>query len=241
VILAPVQDDAFKALRAYLLSFLPSGVEVIQAQVNRVPEPKGPDFVTMNAIRRERLETNVDDYDDASFTAVIAGTAMTVSAVVLGKLVAGAALFGANLAAGSAIVSQTSGTPGGVGVYVVAPSQAVASQAMAAGLALLSQPTKVVVQLDVHGPNSGDNAQAISTALRDDYAVFFFERNGYSAAPLYSEDPRQIPFINAEKQYEDRWVIEASLQVNPTLSLPQQFADQAVITTINVEETYPQE
>ena len=51
-------------LRAWLLSVLPSGVEVVRGQQNRVPEPSGSDFVVFIPILRERLTTNVVTYSD---------------------------------------------------------------------------------------------------------------------------------------------------------------------------------
>ena len=67
----------------------------------------------------------------ATGTASIAGTNMTVTAyngtILLGQ---GTPILGAGVSANTAIVSQTSGTPGGIGVYVVNNSQTVASESM---------------------------------------------------------------------------------------------------------------
>ena len=70
---------------------------------------------------------------EAEFTAVIddgaglAGTTMDVTAVASGTLLSGMTLTGTGVTAGTRIVSQSSGTTGGVGVYVVDTSQLVAS------------------------------------------------------------------------------------------------------------------
>lgn len=85
---------------------------------------------------------------------------------------------------------------------------------------------KVTIQLDVHGPNSTDNAQVISTLIRDDYAVQSFLASGFDVAPLYASEPRQLPFLNAEDQYETRWVVDAVLQANPVVTVAQDFADE---------------
>ena len=66
---------------------------------------------------------------DADFTADIAGTVMTVSAVASGALAVGQFVYGATVAAGTLITSLGSGT-GGTGTYNVAVSQTVASEAM---------------------------------------------------------------------------------------------------------------
>jgi hypothetical protein len=52
-----------------------------------------------------------------------AGTVLTVSAVTSGTIYLGMTLTGGSVSAGTKVVSQTSGTAGGVGVYVVSISQ----------------------------------------------------------------------------------------------------------------------
>ncbi len=107
------------------------------------------------------------------------------------------------------------------------------------GVGAALQPTRVVVQLDVHGPNSGDNAQVIATMLRDPYAFDAFAASGFDVVPLYADDPRQIPFIDAEKQYEDRWIVDAHLQANEVVTgAPVQFYASAVVNLVEVEATY---
>lgn len=70
---------------------------------------------------------------EAVFTAEIddgaglAGTVMDVTAVASGTLLSGMTLTGTGVTAGTRIVSQTSGTTGGVGLYVVTTAQLVAS------------------------------------------------------------------------------------------------------------------
>jgi hypothetical protein len=101
------------------------------------------------------------------------------------------------------------------------------------------QPTQVTIQIDVHGPNSADNAQIISTLLRDEYASIYFVKNSSGIAPLYAGDPNQIPFFNGEQQVEFRWFIEAVLQVNTTITIPQDFASNVNIGIKDVDAVYP--
>lgn len=237
--LSLTQSQTLTALRSFLLTILPAPIEVIQGQTNRTPEPKTADFVVMTPILRQRLETNIDDSADVAFTASIAGTVMTVTAVELGLLGAGQQLFGPNVAAGSKIIAQLTGPTGGTGTYTVAPSQTAASAIVASGATTLLQPTKVTVQLDVHGPASADNAQIITTLLRDAYAVDQFAASGFDVTPLYASDPRQAPFENEQQQVENRWTIDAVLQVNPVVSVPQQYADALVVGIIDVDVEYP--
>ena len=61
VILDINDQDIFKAMRVFIQSFVPSTVQVVQAQDNRVPMPKGG-FITMNNTGMDRLSFNVDNY-----------------------------------------------------------------------------------------------------------------------------------------------------------------------------------
>lgn len=123
------------------------------------------------------------------------------------------------------------------------------------------QPTKMTVQVDVHGPASADNVQTISTLFRDDYACRLFrngpdvfveagtpidtevptaiQTEGIDAQPLYCSEPRQAPFTNAENQTEFRWTIDLTLQANIVITTPQDFAGAVSVGIINVEATYP--
>lgn len=100
------------------------------------------------------------------------------------------------------------------------------------------KPTHLGVQLDIHGPDGADNAGIVNTLFRDDYALGYMDPD--LCVPLYTTDGRQVPFINGEQQYEDRWVMEAMLQINPVVSTTQPFADTLVINMRRVEPTqYP--
>ncbi len=215
-----------------------TGIEVVAAQDNRVPEPSVPDFVTMTPIMQSRLSTNVDTYQDVLFTAAISGNTMTVSAVNHGSIAPGQIVFGVGVASPTKILAYATGT-GGTGTYTVSPAQTVASEQMSSGGELFLQPTKVTVQLDVHGPNSADNSQTISTLFRDNFGVEAFALSGFDVTPLYVGDPRQLPFENENQQIENRWVIDAVMQVNAIITAPQQFADELNISVVSVEATYP--
>lgn len=236
---ASSQSAVLTALRSFLLAILPTGVEVIQAQDNRVPEPKAADFVTMTPLFQQRLSTNIDSFGDVSFTGSIAGATLTVSAVAFGALSVNRQLFGAGITSGTKVTALGTGH-GGVGTYTVDPPQTVSSERMACGAETILQPTQVTVQLDVHGPNSADNAQTISTLFRDIYATTFFAASGVELSPFYADDPKQMPFVNENQQVENRWVVDAVMQANQTISdLPQQFADQLEVGVIEVDAAYP--
>ena len=228
------EAQTFSALRAFLLAVLPDGVEVMRAQDNRVPEPTVPDFVIMSPLRRPRLATNIDTYNDVVMTAAIADDVLTVSAIGMGAIQLGAPIVGANVAPNTIVKAFGSGS-GGVGTYTVTPgAQAVSSEAMLAGCENLLQKTDVVIQLDVHGPSSADNSQIIATLMRDDIACEAMAATDGRIQPLYADDPKQSPFFNGENQVEYRWVVEAHLEANPTVTMLQQFA-----ATLSVEGLIP--
>ena len=171
------ESQTFTALRAFLLGVLPAGVEVIRGQDNRVPEPKGADFVLMTPTLRERLETNITS--------------------------------------------------------VLDPYPALG------GARADRQATRVTVQLDVHGPNSADNVQIVSTLFRSDYATTQFATSGFDVTPLYTSEPHQMPFVNGEQQVEMRWTVDVVMQANPSVTTPQDFAGKLGIGIINVDVVYP--
>ena len=80
-------------------------------------------------------------------------------------------------------------------------------------------PTKYSIQLDFYGPLSQEWAMQTMALFRDEYATEIFPPN---IQPLYADDPVQIPLIDGEAQYEQRWKLVASLQYNPILSTTQQ-------------------
>ena len=89
----PAQDDVMTALRSFLVSILPSGIEIVQAEESRLPEPSGADFVVMTPLLRERLGTNVEVYADCAFGGSVSGSTLTASSIQFGTIQIGAPLF----------------------------------------------------------------------------------------------------------------------------------------------------
>lgn len=235
------EEDIYLATWSFLTQSVATGTEVIRGQVNRVPEPASANFVVMTVIRRERIETNETSYRDYDVTGSISGSVLTVDAVGHGALESGMLLRGTSglIAVDTVVLGQLSGSAGGTGTYRVSGTQVIGSGVIYAGLRDDLVAAQLTIQLDVHGPDSTDNVTRISTLFRSEVGVDSFEASGFAVAPLYCNDGRQLPFVNAENQYEDRWVLEAVLQISPTVSTPQQFADEVEVTTIEVDTTYP--
>jgi hypothetical protein len=235
MILSLTEAQIFKALGLFLTDVLPAGTPVFKAQTNRVPEPRETNFVSMTPILRERLETNIDSYDSAQDVQVLTFAALTTTPVVGDTVVNGGATARGVVTA----VAATTVTVNTLAQQYFAIGDVVSNTTHAGvvgtmtglsyGSATSMQPIKMTIQLDVHGPLAGDNAQIISTLLRDTYGVDQFATSGFDVTPLYTSDPKQLPFINGEEQIETRYVVDAVLQCNPVVTLPQQYGQTAVI------------
>ena len=167
------EDELMTAFRAFLVGLALTGVDpddIIQSQINRVPEPKGADFIMMTPTYRRRIATNVETWSTA-------------------------------------------------------PDPAPPPEELR-----MERSTEITMQLDVHGPNSADNAQTIATVWRSDYGCRAIDPEIFQ--PLYASDGHQAPFINAEKQYEFRWVMSLLMQANVAVSTPMDLADSIGVEII---------
>jgi hypothetical protein len=214
-------------------------IPIVRGQVNRVPEPASPDFAVMWPIHRDRLATNVRLTSDNALTGSISGTVLTVSALNGGSVAIGQPVYGLTTAPNTVILSQIGGAPSGVGTYAVSVAQTVPSGPLYCGTTQAMQPMELTIQVDVHGPASADNVTRIATLWRDQFGVDACQAQGDIIAPLYTSDPRQMPFDNAEQQVEERWSIDLCCQANPVVTVTQQFAAELTITTIPVDVIYP--
>lgn len=239
VAIFPAEFDVFKSMKGFLNGILPDGTPVVKGMVNRTPEPGKLDYVVMIPLRRIRLETNLHDYTDAVFTGTIGSNgSMTITSVLYGSLSIGSVIFGVDVIDNTVVTGIVQGS-GGTGVYIVNNPQ-IAGGVLAAGVQKITQPVDYVIQLDVHGPTSGDNAHHVTTMFRDEYGSNAFGGSKSDIQPLYADDPKFVPFINDQKQVENRWVVEAHLQVNQAvINIPQQFFDKVLIGLIEVDTHYP--
>ena len=91
------------------------------------------------------------------------------------------------------------------------------------------------MQLDFYGPDSQVWAFETQALFRDEYATDLFPAN---IQPLYADNPVQIPLIDGEEQYEQRWKITASLQYNPILTTSQQSMLDVVVDLAPIDQTF---
>lgn len=220
-------------------SFISCGLEVVKGQVSRVPEPSSDSYVVMTPVRRERIETDIDEFTDALFTGSIAGDQMTITDVVRGALLVGSFIFGVDVLDSSKVIAFGSGA-GDIGTYTLNKAQTLDARPLSAGTKNVLQPVDLVVQIDVHGSLASDMSQRITTLFRNEFATSFFADNSTGLTPLYADDmPKQVPFLNAEDEFEDRWTFEVHIEMDACVGVPQQFADEAKVQIINVEAAYP--
>lgn len=95
--------------------------------------------------------------------------------------------------------------------------------------ATITTPTRIDIQVDFYGPSAGDWCKAVKAVYRSPYAPDQFPAG---IAPLYCSDGQQAPLITGEEQYENRWIITATLQYNPDVIIPQQSATTLEVKTI---------
>lgn len=63
VAISRTESEAFKILGEFLTQVLPVGVDIVQGQDNYVAPPNAADYVVMWPISRNRLSTNVREYN----------------------------------------------------------------------------------------------------------------------------------------------------------------------------------
>jgi hypothetical protein len=97
-------------------------------------------------------------------------------------------------------------------------------------------PTQYTMQVDFFGEDAAAWANTVQALFRDSFATEQFPAN---IQPLYADDPIQIPLIDGEAQYTQRWQLNAVMQYNPVVSVAQEFADALTIGLKEVDTTFP--
>ena len=97
------------------------------------------------------------------------------------------------------------------------------------------------VQVSAFGPGAGDALKQACGLWRDFYATDWFRANAPILSPLTAAEPRQLGFSNSENQYEDAWSVDLKMQVNYQRTIPQQFASEVTVTTIEADTLTTQE
>ena len=95
--------------------------------------------------------------------------------------------------------------------------------APADGTATIYGPSRIDVQIDFYGEQASEFCKTVKTAFRSQWGFAHFPAN---IKPLYTSDGIQAPLVTGEQQYERRWTLTASLQYNPIVTVPQEFAEE---------------
>lgn len=95
---------------------------------------------------------------------------------------------------------------------------------------------RYLIQVDLYGPLSQPWAAQAKSLFRDSYAVDLFPSN---IVPLFADDAIQLPLVNGEEQWEQRWKMQMSVQYNPLVTVSQDFATSLTATIIEVDAKWP--
>lgn len=118
---------------------------------------------------------------EAVFTASIAGTTMTVTAVSSGTIYPGMVITGTGVTAGTYIVSQTTGTDGSAGDYVVSVSQTV-------GATTITGACKSIIRVENAGTyNIQFSVQFVNTDSQIHDTDIWLRKNGVDVADTNSQ------------------------------------------------------
>lgn len=90
----------------------------------------------------------------------------------------------------------------------------------------VSRSVEVRMQLDFYGVGAGERVRIFANLWRDHHAADILRH----CQPLYSEEPRYLPLENEAAAFEERWLLEAALNYNPTISHDQERVKTAAIS-----------
>lgn len=106
------------------------------------------------------------------------------------------------------------------------------------GLQIITRGSTYSYQVDCYGPNGPDWANIIAIAWR---SMWSCDNNAKPLifTPLYADEPQQLNIVNGELVYEQRFMLKLYLQVNQTVSLPQDFFTTAPPINLIVADDLP--
>jgi hypothetical protein len=99
----------------------------------------------------------------------------------------------------------------------------------------ISVSTEYQIQLDLYGDTAGEWAQIVQTLLRDEYGTDAFPAH---IQPLHADDPIQLPLINAEHQFEQRWKVQVFIQYDPIVTVASSSATMLQIGLKEIDKTF---
>lgn len=101
--------------------------------------------------------------------------------------------------------------------------------------ALYSEVREVSIQLDIYGAGGAERAIAVETAFRSSLMYELLTARDSRVIPLYSETAVQASMINSESQWQERYIVMLRLQINMTLTAPQDYFNRVEFKTCAVD------
>ena len=74
------------------------------------------------------------------------------------------------------------------------------------------------VQVDFYADNASANAQALEIASRSYIGTDYFKGEGVDVRVVSAQNPRNLTGIDASNQYEERWSVTISTEVNSSIT-----------------------
>ncbi len=92
-------------------------------------------------------------------------------------------------------------------------------------------------QIDFYGNVAEDISAAFIAAFRSAWCPTQFPEG---IAPLYCTDATNAPLVTGEQQYENRFMVTATMQYNPAVTVPQEFADTLQTESFTAADLLPE-
>ena len=98
----------------------------------------------------------------------------------------------------------------------------------------------VDVQVDFYADYAAQNAQMLEIASRSYMGTNYFKAAGVDVRVCTAQNPRNLTGIDASNQYEERWSVTITVEINSALTqkLPW-FEDVTWNRFINVDTEFP--
>lgn len=107
------------------------------------------------------------------------------------------------------------------------------------GLRTDSRTQLLPFQLDFYGPDSQNWANVVAILARTEKACEIFASYGAGILPVNAEDPKQLPFVNGEEQYEQRWMVTLVTAIEQSITTTQESATSLEIGLVEVDSSFP--
>lgn len=95
---------------------------------------------------------------------------------------------------------------------------------------------EMCLQFQTFGPTAGDDARRLASRWRTASTCDWFMEHMPCMAPLDYDDPHQVPYINAEKAYENNWATDLRFNVIHTMEYAVKTADKLALHKVNGTE-----